>query len=144
MTVSYDGLVNGDTGDDIDIPPATATSASSTSAPGEYEITISGGEDNNYLITDRQNGTLTIEKALGIDINDLIQVYPNPANDFLIIEPSDHEYIIEFRTLEGKLVNRLEVSHRERVDLRSLSRGTYLLLLKDQNSIKASSRLIVE
>ena len=59
LTATYIGLVNGETGLDIDIRPLLATTATISSPPGDYPITVSGASDRNYMIR-YENGTLTV------------------------------------------------------------------------------------
>ncbi|MBX2916007.1 MAG: gliding motility-associated C-terminal domain-containing protein [Cyclobacteriaceae bacterium] len=63
LTIAYTGFVNGNTAADIDTPPTAATAATTTTVPGAYPISLTGGSDNNYELT-LVNGTLTISKAL--------------------------------------------------------------------------------
>lgn len=62
FTVSYEGFVNADDASVIDEAPAGSTTADESSSLGTYDITLSGGSDNNYDFT-YVSGTLTIEKA---------------------------------------------------------------------------------
>lgn len=62
FSITYTGLLNGETGSVIDTPPTATTTATTSSPVGSYPITLSGGTDNNYSIT-RISGTLTITKA---------------------------------------------------------------------------------
>jgi hypothetical protein len=57
LTVSYAGLVNGDT--QTATPPTVSTAATSSSAVGVYPITASGAIDANYTIS-YVEGTLTV------------------------------------------------------------------------------------
>lgn len=59
LTITYDGFVNGDSEDVLDVKPVAATTATSESEAGTYEITVSGGESQNYEF-EYQFGTLTI------------------------------------------------------------------------------------
>lgn len=61
---TYEGFVNGDDENVLDIPPSGAfTTATAESAPGTYPIVFeNSGTDNNYEIT-HQDGVLTITKA---------------------------------------------------------------------------------
>ena len=61
LTVSYSGLVNGDTASSLTTPPKVTTTATTTSAVGNYPITASGAVDANYTIS-YVAGTLTINK----------------------------------------------------------------------------------
>jgi len=60
LTFTYDGLVNGDT--KIGTEPTISTTATTSSAVGEYPITLTGGAAANYDI-ELVEGTLTIGKA---------------------------------------------------------------------------------
>ncbi len=59
LSVVYSGLVNGDTPASLTTLPAVQTTATSTSSPGHYPITVSGASDANYQIT-YVPGTLTL------------------------------------------------------------------------------------
>ena len=59
-TVTYSGFVNGEDKSVIDTPAAATSSYAQFSSVGEYEITVSGAEDNNYDF-EYQSGTLTVE-----------------------------------------------------------------------------------
>ena len=61
--ISYDGFIVGDSIADIDTLP-TATSAHTWDSPvGQYEIVVSGGEDDHYTF-EYVNGTLTVERKI--------------------------------------------------------------------------------
>ncbi len=62
LTVSYTGLVSGDTAASLSAQPVLGTSATPASPVGGYPITISGGAAANYTIT-LVPGTLTVTKA---------------------------------------------------------------------------------
>nr|WP_255502210.1 MBG domain-containing protein [Algoriphagus sp. AK58] len=82
LTISYNGLVNGDT--QVTTLPSISTTATQGSNVGTYPITLSGGSDQNYAIT-LVNGTLTIgQKALTITADDKSKVYgeSNPTLTF--------------------------------------------------------------
>ncbi|AMQ55613.1 MBG domain-containing protein [Algoriphagus sanaruensis] len=82
LTFTYSGLVNGDT--KVATEPSIATTATTSSNVGTYPITLSGGEDQNYVIT-LINGTLAIgKKALTITADDKQKTYgeANPALTF--------------------------------------------------------------
>ena len=58
---TYEGFKNGETESVLTKKPTIATTATSASEPGEYDITVSGAEATNYEIN-YVNGKLTIEK----------------------------------------------------------------------------------
>ena len=61
LTLTYTGLVNGDT--ETTTPPSLSTSATSSSSAGSYAITASGASDANYDLT-YTDGTMSVEKAV--------------------------------------------------------------------------------
>jgi hypothetical protein len=62
LTASYSGFVNGDTPASLTTAPALSTTATATSPPGTYAITVGGAVDPNYTIS-YASGTLTIAPA---------------------------------------------------------------------------------
>ncbi len=67
LKLEYSGFKNNETDTVFTTKPTVTTKATKNSAPGTYEITVSGAEANNYEIK-HVNGTLTItEKAESFD-----------------------------------------------------------------------------
>lgn len=67
FTLTYSGFRNGDTESNaFSTRPTATTTATSSSKPGTYPITVSGGEAKNYALTYTQ-GTLTILPTTGIE-----------------------------------------------------------------------------
>lgn len=61
--ISYTGFVNNEDATILSQPSVATCSATKLSDVGSYPITISGGSATNYIITNYNNGILTIEKA---------------------------------------------------------------------------------
>ena len=61
FVASYDGFKNEETEDVLTTKPTLTTTATSASEPGDYEVTVSGAEAQNYEIT-YVPGTLTVEE----------------------------------------------------------------------------------
>lgn len=71
-----------------------------------------------------------------ISREDLISVYPNPAEDKIYIDKSAQENItVEFRNIQGQLVKEILLSdNKTTVDIQDLSKGIYTIrLMKDQS-----------
>ena len=84
LTITYTGLIDGDDPSVLDITPVASTEALENSPSGSYQITLSEGFDNKYLIK-LVNGTLEILKApLNITADNKTKVYgdPNPVLTF--------------------------------------------------------------
>jgi hypothetical protein len=62
FTALYSGFTNGDTPANLSSPPVLTTSATATSAPGNYPIHVSGATSTNYLVR-FLDGVLTILPA---------------------------------------------------------------------------------
>ena len=60
--IEYSGFKNGETSSVLTTQPTITCSASSSSAPGTYDIVVSGADASNYSIT-YVKGTLTITEA---------------------------------------------------------------------------------
>lgn len=63
LTYALSGLVAGDTEASIDVLPVVSTEATTSSNVGQYLITATGAEDDNYDIT-YETGVLNVVKAL--------------------------------------------------------------------------------
>lgn len=63
LTVSYKGFVDGDNQGQLTTLPVATTIATTSSAPGQYVITVDGAKSPNYDFT-YVNGTLTILPSL--------------------------------------------------------------------------------
>lgn len=61
--IVLDSLFGSDTMEDIDEMPVASTAATIDSPPGEYDIILIGGTDNNYELN-LINGVLTILEPL--------------------------------------------------------------------------------
>lgn len=78
----YEGFKNGETSAVLTKQPTLSTTATSASAPGEYVITVSGAEAQNYALS-YANGTLTITEAsgiLGISVDNPMDIYDLQGN----------------------------------------------------------------
>ena len=77
--VTYSGFKNGETEEALTKKPVITCSATSESAPGEYDITVSGAKSANYKIT-YVAGKLTItEKPVSIKADDKTMIYGDPV-----------------------------------------------------------------
>ena len=59
LTVSFIGFVNGENTNVLNALPVASTTATNTSAPGNYPILLSGGIDDNYSLV-LSNGILAV------------------------------------------------------------------------------------
>ena len=62
LSASFIGLVNGDTAASLTAPAVLSTTATGTSPPGTYPITVSGASSADYSIT-YKSGTFTVQQS---------------------------------------------------------------------------------
>lgn len=70
LTARYEGFKNDDTEDVLNEKPVLFCTATSTEEAGEFVIYLQGGYDNNYEFA-FVNGTLTIERNINVNIDDI-------------------------------------------------------------------------
>ena len=75
FTISYTGFVNGEGTNVLAALPAASSSATSTSAPGNYVIATTGGTDDNYAFN-RVDGSLTVAGPGPVTITSLAFLSP--------------------------------------------------------------------
>lgn len=85
-------------------------------------------------------------KWTGIDKNELnsrIQIFPNPANDYIeIILDINSDYKAELYDLNGRLLLTKIFNLNIELDLVGIKSGYYLLMIKEKTEILGSRRLI--
>ena len=140
FTFNILGFVNDDTEDDLDALPKASTSASKTSVPGAYEITVSGGDDNNYEFS-YENGQLLIIEPLKVS-DATLEIYPNPVKDFVTIKSAGSGKVIISNAF-GQIVKSLDLNKEANIDLSNLSQGIYIMTVEVKEGRK-SWRIIKE
>lgn len=78
LKAEYEGFKNGEDESVLTKKPALMTTATSASEPGEYEVTVSGAEAQNYEIT-YQAGTITVNQADMVELDENSTTIPSPA-----------------------------------------------------------------
>ena len=101
--LSYNGFKNNETDAVLKTKPTVTTTVTESSAPGEYEIVVSGGEADNYSFA-YNNGKLTVAEADAIVITakSYTRVYGDANPTF--------EYVVEGGTLDGEPVISCEAA----------------------------------
>ncbi len=140
FTISYSGFVNNETFDVLDIEPTASSSVLNTDVPGEFNIVVSGGMDDNYDFI-YVNGTLTINEVLSaINNKPEIEIYPNPTTDYLVISQKVSK--IEVYSIKGDLVTRN--SNTSTINFSKLKNGFYLIKLSDETGFVLLSTKIIK
>ncbi|HLO60921.1 MAG TPA: FG-GAP-like repeat-containing protein [Bacteroidales bacterium] len=126
LLMIYNGFVNSDNADDIDVLPAITTEATTGSPVGTYPITLTGGTDNNYNLV-LIDGTLTVKEFTGIDRIEMDgMLYPNPAHRYVIIPADNSDCEFSIYNIMGKIVLK-QTLKENRIDISGLDAGCYLL-----------------
>ncbi len=129
LTASYSGFANNDNINDIDVKPQLATTATLTSPPGGYPITVSGGSDNNYNFT-YVPGTLTITPN-----------FPPTLSNFSIQTPEDIPYVFTYNSF-GDNFSSFSNSPIQYIKVISLpAQGT---LFWKESAVNAGAEILVE
>ncbi len=93
---------------------------------------VRGENDGGYSPwSDTWNFTTEDPKSISELINNDFQIYPNPANDYLMINIAKamNPYQIDIKSIDGKIVanyNNLS-GNNQKIDVSSLPNGTYLI-----------------
>lgn len=132
FVLAYEGFVNGETIEVIDVLPETSTMANAGSEPGQYEIAISGGSDNNYAFS-YQFGTLTVvtSSVTGLDhpAESGIKIYPNPTVGIINVEVTQwpQKGIVEVFNAAGTKIMTDTLHQNITFNLESYPSGMYLV-----------------
>ncbi|MEM9859464.1 MAG: MBG domain-containing protein [Bacteroidota bacterium] len=137
--LNYDGFVNNDDITVIDVLPTASTSADAGSPPSTYDITIDGGQDNNYSFK-YVSGTLTVLEepvtSTHKSITDALKVFPNPTKNSVYLQHSGNVRAIELFDLLG---NRLFINKaigKTVINLDIYDPGIYLLKISLRDSVQ--------
>lgn len=131
LTIAYSGFAYEETADVLDATPTASTTADESSEAGNYPITISGGESDQYTFV-YQAGTLTVEAIpLGLDPTARVSVFPNPAGSELFIDKiGNFEFsMVDTQGRKVEVVQTRSDNDQLRIDLRGLTPGLYIATL---------------
>jgi hypothetical protein len=102
---------------------------------------------NAYLIKIGPNGELTSMLNLGPVKNAKVQVFPNPAKDFIeckIDNLSDRIMFVELYNIEGKLLEKKEMRNATKINVESLKSGVYFVSCTLQSGQKCTGKFVKE
>ena len=103
------------------------------------------------------NQLITIEEGAGIsgvdkyiDNDNIFRIYPNPANDILVIEKLESDIEIAeiwIRNLEGRLIEFYDINRRQNrisLSLQNLSSGIYQLILSTEDGLITKKIIVIK
>jgi len=88
--------------------------------------------------------TITNLATLGINevsLENSFSIYPNPANDFIIINNTDWIKSKTIYSITGQLVKK-ETNQNEKIDISNLQQGVYLLEIETTNNQKVTKKIV--
>lgn len=133
FTLIYEGFINSENENVLNSQPKVTCTANISSAPGIYNIIVSGGSAKNYDFK-YINGKLTVLLVLGLKniINSDIKYHPNPVHNFFKVSniQSNKASLLVYN-LQGKMIFSLPVSNNTPIDISQLSPGLYFIKLLD-------------
>lgn len=111
-------------------------------ANGTYNVCVTaygtcGSDQNCQTITISGIGVGTIAGM------EQVKVYPNPANDYIMIEGAEQGTAIRLLNVLGQDMARpMSIGDHETVSLKDLPAGNYMLVLIAKNGLKGTARIV--
>ncbi|MFY0687210.1 MAG: Ig-like domain-containing protein [Cyclobacteriaceae bacterium] len=106
-------------------------------------MAIQPGDDNVLADTATVSFMVTAPEAtLGVEMSMNISVYPNPATNFIKIGNVQGTAMMSIYTMQGRKLMEKQVSVNEKIDVSSLSSGTYLITTTNDRSTAKQKILI--
>lgn len=107
---------------------------------GSAVITVTADDGNGGSISDEFTVEV-IESPLGFASEPEITVYPNPAQDWVKIKNADEGYSVRIYDLNGVMI--IDEYNKSKIDLRGVSKGTYMILIGSNDEILSKQMLII-
>lgn len=118
----------------------TATLSGTTVTVGQYDVDIVANGD--YFSTTQ---SFVIDVVTGVfEINNLnVSIYPNPANDFIIITKAMNAKVEIFDVTGNRVIERNVISEMENINIEDLDAGIYIIRVSNSKGTY-SNRLIIK
>lgn len=108
----------------------------SVTAPAPYSGCQLSGLTKKIAVSNL--GTLSINE---VSLEDSFSIYPNPANDFIIINNTDWIKSKTLFSITGQLIKQ-ENNQNEKIDISNLQQGLYLLEIETTNNQKVTKKIV--
>ncbi|MEM9547895.1 MAG: T9SS type A sorting domain-containing protein [Bacteroidota bacterium] len=109
-----------------------------------YQVTFfdfQGSSTGNSTFQKTFITTVSTDEEFALDAN--IKVYPNPAADFISIEnASQKDMQIQFRTLTGQLVKKVNAKNNDRISIDDLNTGMYNVVIEAEGQLKIQKLVV--
>lgn len=126
--------------DNVIIPNITSNTYL-VSESGDYKVIVNYSnscDDTSNVVNITVENLSTFE-----NLNDTATIYPNPANNFIIVKTSQKENMtFQIFDLSGKLVKTGKSKSNEKIDVQNLQKGYYILQVETQDGQKQTVKLM--
>jgi hypothetical protein len=89
-----------------------------------------------------------VNNILSIDENNLsdrlIKIVPNPANDFITVTGNSLQQALVFDALGKEIITTSITTPTTTIDVSSLTKGIYFIVVKDKNNTTHKEKIIIE
>lgn len=103
--------------------------------------------DKSISNTDPYNYTISVTETMQTGISNLdnnVNIYPNPASDFINIDNSNNFSKIKLSDITGKLIREENlVDKNNQIDIRNFNNGIYFLSIIKENKTIKTVKLII-
>jgi len=99
---------------------------------------VSDQQSFTFIATEDRNIVANFELLNGIGTQELanVKVFPNPANEYLIVSGVNEGDIIKMTTLTGAVVKQITVKNSsERINLNLQRKGNYIILIENKDGL---------
>ncbi len=104
LTITYSGFAYDDSFNNLDVLPVAVTTSTGVSGAGVYDITLSGGADNNYSFIFRK-GILTVQKANQVISFEAIPSGLRTTQEYLLVASSISGMPVSFLSSDPLIVS---------------------------------------
>lgn len=113
-------------------PILNATSQTyTTTENGDYAVMVTNADGCSSTSLCVPINYIGLQEIEGIQIH----VFPNPTNNFLIVNMSTSITLLEVRDSQGKLLQTLNIQNGDKIDLESYQTGVYFLSFQTENGL---------
>ena len=111
---------------------------------GTVEVTVSQPGNGNYNSTEASISFDVLEEVISdvVDNNLNVNVFPNPATNWIQLEGNDNTYQVDMLHLNGEVVISKQVETEQKLQLGELKAGVYILKLTHNNHMTITKLLI--
>ncbi|GAB4284057.1 MAG: hypothetical protein Kow0068_09060 [Marinilabiliales bacterium] len=110
-----------------------------------YDVTGVGHYSyGEFKILPRSASDVNISSGINtVDNNEIINVYPNPANEYVEFQSNDNIIKLDVYNIAGELIYSYELSkvNKSKIDISDLDAGVYMLQFSFENDKKASCKI---